>query len=824
MSCSAGTGRAGTGGGHRRLRGAGTRAEGRRGWAAGLLGCWETGDAGWSWLHLMGVERREPWERASGGRRRSHTRAVAVLISGLQQRRRGPFSPAVGGGGPGSASALVQLLLLLLLLPLPLPLPLLLLSSSFPLPGVSASPTVRPAPDTAPPSQASPSRSFALLTRPFRDRVPCRGPLAVPSAAAMRDEEETVAAGSAHDALQPLQPLQPLEPATPSPAPQTDPAPEPEPATAPAPPPAPPLPPPTPPNVSGTATRSPAPRGWLSSVRRPRTSPGPRASALKRTRLADGDARRDSALTGTTSDAPSSPNSLHKAPSLPAIVVQQQDAAAASHSPRLSLDSSAPRLDRAANFHGIDLIIPTGAFDDLTSSTQVSFSKRGSMFLGGKKANRRSKQLDLLAEDVSGPSTPPQQPSQQPPELTPPTTTLLSPSLRPPSRVSARRKAASYRVLSVDEMMMSRKVRSMYKHGNESAANWDTLDEEEKSTRNSVADDGSTPATESLLTVEGGREDSSSFISSTQDSRIAKEPSERAGGAEDWTDLDDAEVDRYGFIIAKRTGSRDDPNGEGMDAPEQPQLQRVSTALQLVSAEPRRRRAGRSISRAGPPARRVSQKSEKPAKSILSNRTSTTLRTHRSLRNAANRLPHNRERRLLDEASDMLKLPPGLAEVAAQKEGGRAAQVMKAKEIQRDQKWRKMAKLVQSGTDKGGGMLFEFDTKDSRLVNRTWKGIPDRWRAAAWWSFLSTSAKRAEDSPTDKELIESFYELQTESSAEDMQIDVDVPRTINSHIMFRRRYRGGSVLATVEKMTQPTNGSQATVIVSCSTRHVIVSA
>jgi hypothetical protein len=177
-----------------------------------------------------------------------------------------------------------------------------------------------------------------------------------------------------------------------------------------------------------------------------------------------------------------------------------------------------------------------------------------------------------------------------------------------------------------------------------------------------------------------------------------------------------------------------------------------------------------------------------------SNRTSTTLRTHRSLRNAANRLPHNRERRLLDDASDMLKLPPGLAEVAAQKEGGKAAQVMKAKEIQRDQKWRKMAKLVQSGTDKGGGMLFEFDTKDSRLVNRTWKGIPDRWRAAAWWSFLSTSAKRAEDSPTDKELIESFYELQTESSAEDMQIDVDVPRTINSHIMFRRRYRGGQRL------------------------------
>jgi hypothetical protein len=242
------------------------------------------------------------------------------------------------------------------------------------------------------------------------------------------------------------------------------------------------------------------------------------------------------------------------------------------------------------------------------------------MLLGGTKANRRSRQLDLLAEDAAGPSTPPRQHN----DLTPPSTTHLSPSPRSPSRFSARRKAASYRVLSVDEMMLSRKVRSMYKHGDESAANWDTLDEETKSTRNSLADDGSAPATESLLTVDGGREDSSSFVSSTQDSGIAKEPFERAGGVEDWTDLEDAEVDRYGFIVAKKSRSRGGTNGEGMGGPDQPQLQRVSTALQLVSAEPRRRRAGRSISRAGPLARRVSQKSEKKATSIFSNHTTTT--------------------------------------------------------------------------------------------------------------------------------------------------------------------------------------------------------
>jgi hypothetical protein len=144
----------------------------------------------------------------------------------------------------------------------------------------------------------------------------------------------------------------------------------------------------------------------------------------------------------------------------------------------------------------------------------------------------------------------------------------------------------------------------------------------------------------------------------------------------------------------------------------------------------------------------------------------------------------------LDEASDMLKLPPGLAEVAEQKEGGRVTEKAMAKEMQREEKWRKMAKVVQAGA-KSGGMMFEFDVKDPKVISRTWKGVPDRWRATAWYAFLAASAKADKDSPTDEELVTSFYELQDESSADDMQIDVDVPRTINRHIMFRRRYRGG---------------------------------
>jgi hypothetical protein len=147
----------------------------------------------------------------------------------------------------------------------------------------------------------------------------------------------------------------------------------------------------------------------------------------------------------------------------------------------------------------------------------------------------------------------------------------------------------------------------------------------------------------------------------------------------------------------------------------------------------------------------------------------------------------------MDEAGDMLTLPPGLADIAEDEEGGKAAEGLKKKEWDRAEKWRKMAKVVRRGKD-GEGMEFEFDPRNPKLVERTWKGIPDRWRASAWHSFLSASAKKRKDSATDDQIVETFYRLLHQGSADDVQIDIDVPRTINSHIMFRRRYRGGQRL------------------------------
>lgn len=147
----------------------------------------------------------------------------------------------------------------------------------------------------------------------------------------------------------------------------------------------------------------------------------------------------------------------------------------------------------------------------------------------------------------------------------------------------------------------------------------------------------------------------------------------------------------------------------------------------------------------------------------------------------------------MDEAGDMLTLPPGLADIAEDEEGGRAVASLKKKEWERAEKWSKMARVVKPGKD-GEGMEFEFDTRNPKLIERTWKGIPDRWRAAAWFSFLATSAKKRKNSATNESIITAFHNLQYRSSADDVQIDIDVPRTINSHIMFRKRYRGGQRL------------------------------
>jgi hypothetical protein len=80
-------------------------------------------------------------------------------------------------------------------------------------------------------------------------------------------------------------------------------------------------------------------------------------------------------------------------------------------------------------------------------------------------------------------------------------------------------------------------------------------------------------------------------------------------------------------------------------------------------------------------------------------------------------------------------------------------------------------------------------SKEGKLRRRIYKGIPDRWRRAAWDLLIS---RFSSFSPRSHEtLAREYRECLDKPSTYDIQIDLDVPRTISGHIMFRTRYGAG---------------------------------
>ena len=371
------------------------------------------------------------------------------------------------------------------------------------------------------------------------------------------------------------------------------------------------------------------------------------------------------------------------------------------------------------------------------------------------------------------------------------------------------------RVLSANDEVLSSKVRSMYEGGAEENSTYEaglydrTVEgpaEEQKPSIRQVSNSSVHPTTAPQITMNGeaGHRAPSQAITTTskRSSAIVREANELAGGIEDWEDLHAEDIDRYGFIVPRKPSSQTSSlNSNQARWPEPPHIQRMSTLLQIASDAPRRQRSTLRRKKA-PSATSPARSAETPSSSrpvsriIRPNSSQSSYRTkpggHSRIRTTANRLPHNRDRKCVDNAGDMLTLPPGLADIAEDEEDNKMACNLKRREWEREDKWRKMAKLVRNKN--GGGMVFEFDTKSPKLIERTWKGIPDRWRATAWHAFLTASAKKRRGSPSDDELIAVFKKLLTQGSPDDVQIDIDVPRTINSHIMFRRRYRGGQRL------------------------------
>ena len=132
------------------------------------------------------------------------------------------------------------------------------------------------------------------------------------------------------------------------------------------------------------------------------------------------------------------------------------------------------------------------------------------------------------------------------------------------------------------------------------------------------------------------------------------------------------------------------------------------------------------------------------------------------------------------------------------------------REQERIAKWARM--LTVKGRDQGHNAIqFDFARGvDRKLRRRVYKGIPDSWRSAAWSALLQhrgqteegrhsySLAKPHMHSSTASIPVslnepdgQRFDRLKATASPHDVQIDLDVPRTISGHIQFHTRYGQG---------------------------------
>ncbi|KAI5829295.1 RabGAP/TBC [Schizophyllum commune Tattone D] len=127
------------------------------------------------------------------------------------------------------------------------------------------------------------------------------------------------------------------------------------------------------------------------------------------------------------------------------------------------------------------------------------------------------------------------------------------------------------------------------------------------------------------------------------------------------------------------------------------------------------------------------------------------------------------------------------------------------KEVPRLEKWGRM--VVPLTRDEGGNIEtwgIREGVSEKKLKRRVYKGVPDRWRSATWVILVRRAVCKAglgEGHPgfggerqveaEMKRLQAVYLEKLEQPSTYDIQIDLDVPRTIGGHVMFKTRYGFG---------------------------------
>ncbi|KAK5084714.1 hypothetical protein LTR05_005792 [Lithohypha guttulata] len=378
-----------------------------------------------------------------------------------------------------------------------------------------------------------------------------------------------------------------------------------------------------------------------------------------------------------------------------------------------------------ATFQGLSLDFPSSGLSEEIGTNNLKFSARGSMLIDGKKANGARAGTHVVSAR---------------------TMPILKESSAQEDELSTTRKRAvttiserpQTRSMSSDEEALAEKVRAFYVLGTDTVPDQDNNSVTAKRT-NLRWQDAIPENRDSLLSGTSPATSTTDVSRMPPSPTFLREDNELAGGLEDWQDVDNSEVDRYGFIVPKTppvnaadasriNGVKRTPTGSG------PGLQRVSTSLQLAAETPRRkhtiRRApsnARSTKSDHQPQRSPSQHSLRSTKSVNLHRPQS------ASRNLANRFPHNKDRRILDEAGDMLTLPRSstastltrtLTDEGTTTTAGTYAPLStpqaRRKEVERQEKWRKMAHEVPAKPGiVGGGMTFSFDTASPKLIEQT---------------------------------------------------------------------------------------------------------
>lgn len=135
--------------------------------------------------------------------------------------------------------------------------------------------------------------------------------------------------------------------------------------------------------------------------------------------------------------------------------------------------------------------------------------------------------------------------------------------------------------------------------------------------------------------------------------------------------------------------------------------------------------------------------------------------------------------------------PPAAAVPPASGPSGGDRTRAKKKEEERVMKWLEMMSVDKR--DKGGNVTqWRWSSTDgAKHPTRIYKGIPDRWRMAAWWTLAEQRAVRASRKQPAEALELEYGTRKEQPSTNDVQIDLDVPRTISGHALFKTRFGHG---------------------------------